>query len=248
VLRARRDGRGEPRGIGPSARPRIGEETLRFVRLGRPGQAGTDRKDKRERGDSRWRQARQSGADGSGRPGAGAEFARPAPIGVLPRRRRPSWFPAAFATRRRGPGSCHGRLIGGLIVHPRLRAVELTEQARAEDPEMACSRLIRRHVSALVPLAPIQGHDPAGFARAGAPSRVLDVTIEQDGRFWSVRAGPCLLRRSQQPEGNVYRPRQNPPGTRGTNRRNWGLPRSQSTRDVGPRRGSQGRSAALTPR
>jgi hypothetical protein len=101
--------------------------------------------------------------------------------------------PAAFATSPWGP-VLHGRLIGGLTARA-------AEQARAADPELACSRLTIDMFRS-VPLAPIKVVTRP--VRTGRRIAVLDVTIEQDdGLVGQGRV--VLLRRSEQPAGN-FRP------------------------------------------
>ncbi len=88
----------------------------------------------------------------------------------------------------------HGRLIGGLTA----RAVE---QARAQDPDLACARLtIDMFRSA--PLAPLRTSVRA--IRSGRRIAVLEVTVEQD-RGPIGQGKVVLLRRSEQPEGR-FRP------------------------------------------
>ena len=101
--------------------------------------------------------------------------------------------PAPFATSPWGQ-VLHGRLIGGLTARA-------AEQARAEVPELTCSRLTI-DMFRPVPLAPIRVTTRP--VRAGRRIAVLDVTIEQDG----VPVGQgraVLLRRSEQP-GGTFRP------------------------------------------
>jgi hypothetical protein len=101
--------------------------------------------------------------------------------------------PAAFATSPWGQ-VLHGRLIGGLTARA-------AEQARAEDPDMACSRLTVDMFRS-VPLAPVRVTTRS--VRAGRRIAVLEVTIEQD----DVPVGQgraVLLRRSEQP-GGTFRP------------------------------------------
>jgi hypothetical protein len=101
--------------------------------------------------------------------------------------------PASFATSPWGP-VLHGRLIGGLTARA-------AEQARAADPELACSRLTV-DLFRSVPLAPIKVVTRP--VRTGRRIAVLDVTIEQDdGLVGQGRV--VLLRRSEQPAGN-FRP------------------------------------------
>jgi hypothetical protein len=101
--------------------------------------------------------------------------------------------PAAFATSPWGP-VLHGRLIGGLTARA-------AEQARAELPEMICSRLTIDMFRS-VPLAPVAV--TTRQVRAGRRIAVLEVTIDQDGG--PVGQGKVLLlRRSQQPAG-TFRP------------------------------------------
>ena len=127
--------------------------------------------------------------------------------------------PAAFATSPWGQ-VLHGRLIGGLTARA-------AEQARAEVPELACSRLTVDMFRS-VPLAPVRVTTRP--VRAGRRIVVVDVTIEQDG----VPVGQgraVLLRRSQQPEG-TFRPAPvwdaPPPGLLGPPRppstRHWTAP------------------------
>jgi hypothetical protein len=102
-------------------------------------------------------------------------------------------IPASFATSPWGQ-VLHGRLIGGL-------AARAAEQARAADPELACSRLTvdMFRSAALKPVT--VSTTPV---RAGRRIVVLDVTIEQDdGPIGAGRV--VLLRRSEQPAGN-FRP------------------------------------------
>jgi hypothetical protein len=102
-------------------------------------------------------------------------------------------IPAAFATSPWGQ-VLHGRLIGGLTARA-------AEQARAEVPEMTCSRLTIDMFRS-VPLAPIRVTTRS--VRAGRRIVVLDLTIEQD----DVPVGQgraVLLRRSEQP-GGTFRP------------------------------------------
>jgi hypothetical protein len=101
--------------------------------------------------------------------------------------------PAAFATSPWGQ-VLHGRLIGGLTARA-------AEQARAEDPEMACSRLTVDMFRS-VPLAPIRVTTRP--VRAGRRIAVLDVTIEQDDVLVG-QGRAVLLRRSEQP-GGTFRP------------------------------------------
>jgi hypothetical protein len=101
--------------------------------------------------------------------------------------------PAAFATSPWGP-VLHGRLIGGLTARA-------AEQARATDPEMACSRLTV-DLFRSVPLAPIRVVTRP--VRAGRRIAVLDVTIEQ-GASLVGQGRAVLLRRSEQPDG-TFRP------------------------------------------
>jgi hypothetical protein len=98
--------------------------------------------------------------------------------------------PAAFATSPWGE-VLHGRLIGGLTARA-------AEQARAGDPELACSRLtVDMFRSA--PLKPVRV--AATPVRTGRRIAVLDVTIEQDdGPVGQGRI--VLLRRSEQPAGD----------------------------------------------
>jgi len=98
--------------------------------------------------------------------------------------------PASFATSPWGQ-VLHGRLIGGLTARA-------AEQARAADPELACSRLtVDMFRSA--PLAPLRVETRP--VRTGRRIAVLDVTIEQDdGPVGQGRV--VLLRRSEQPGGN----------------------------------------------
>lgn len=101
--------------------------------------------------------------------------------------------PAAFATSPWGP-VLHGRLIGGLTARA-------AEQARADAPEMVCSRLTI-DLFRSVPLAPVRVETRP--VRAGRRIAVLEVTIEQDdGPVGQGRA--VLLRRSEQPSG-TFRP------------------------------------------
>lgn len=102
-------------------------------------------------------------------------------------------IPASFATSPWGQ-VLHGRLIGGLTARA-------AEQARAGDPELACSRLTvdMFRSAALKPVTvstmPV---------RTGRRIVVLDVTIEQDdGPIGAGRV--VLLRRSDQPAG-TFRP------------------------------------------
>jgi hypothetical protein len=122
--------------------------------------------------------------------------------------------PAAFATSPWGQ-VLHGRLIGGLTARA-------AEQARAEDPEMACSRLTVDMFRS-VPLAPIRVTTRP--VRAGRRIVVLDVTIEQDDALVG-QGRAVLLRRSQQPEG-TFRPA---PAWDARTPPQLGPPRSQSTR------------------
>ena len=98
--------------------------------------------------------------------------------------------PASFSTSPWGQ-VLHGRLIGGLTARA-------AEQARAADPELACSRLtVDMFRSA--PLKPVRVSTSP--VRAGRRIVVLDVTIEQDdGPVGQGRI--VLLRRSAQPAGN----------------------------------------------
>ena len=98
--------------------------------------------------------------------------------------------PASFATSPWGQ-VLHGRLIGGLTARA-------AEQARAADPELACSRLtVDMFRSA--PLKPVRVSTSP--VRTGRRIAVLDVTIEQDdGPVGQGRI--VLLRRSEQPDGN----------------------------------------------
>lgn len=101
--------------------------------------------------------------------------------------------PAAFATSPWGQ-VLHGRLIGGLTARA-------AEQARAELPELICSRLTIDMFRS-VPLAPVAV--TTRQVRAGRRIAVLEVTVEQDGA--PVGQGKVLLlRRSQQPAG-TFRP------------------------------------------
>jgi hypothetical protein len=87
----------------------------------------------------------------------------------------------------------HGRLIGGLTARA-------AEQARAEAPELACSRLTVDLFRA-VPLAPVSVTTRP--VRQGRRIVVLDVTVEQDGA--PVGQGRAvLLRRSEQPDGAFH--------------------------------------------
>jgi Thioesterase-like superfamily len=101
--------------------------------------------------------------------------------------------PAAFATSPWGP-VLHGRLIGGLTARA-------AEQARAADPELACSRLTV-DLFRSVALAPIRVVTRP--VRAGRRIAVLDVTIEQGGSL-AGQGRAVLLRRSEQPDG-TFRP------------------------------------------
>jgi hypothetical protein len=100
--------------------------------------------------------------------------------------------PAPFATSPWGE-VLHGRLIGGLTA----RAVE---QARATDPDLACSRLtIDMFRSAS--LAPVTV--AVRPVRAGRRIAVIEVTVEQGGV--PVGQGKALLlRRSEQPPGPFH--------------------------------------------
>ena len=101
--------------------------------------------------------------------------------------------PAEFATSPWGT-VLHGRLIGGLTARA-------AEQARAQAPEMACSRLTVDMFRSAA-LAPVRVTTRA--VRSGRRIAVLDVTVEQeDGPVGQGRA--VLLRRSAQPEG-TFRP------------------------------------------
>jgi Thioesterase-like superfamily len=101
--------------------------------------------------------------------------------------------PASFATSPWGP-VLHGRLIGGLTARA-------AEQARAADPELACSRLTIDMFRS-VPLKPVTVSTRP--VRTGRRIAVLDVIIEQDdGPVGQGRV--VLLRRSEQPAGN-FRP------------------------------------------
>jgi hypothetical protein len=101
--------------------------------------------------------------------------------------------PAPFATSPWGP-VLHGRLLGGLTARA-------AEQARAADPELACSRLtIDMFRSAAMKPVTVSTTP----VRTGRRIVVLDLTIEQDdGPVGAGRA--VLLRRSEQPAGN-FRP------------------------------------------
>lgn len=102
-------------------------------------------------------------------------------------------IPADFATSPWGQ-VLHGRLIGGLTARA-------AEQARAEDPELACGRLTV-DLFRSVPLAPVRV--TTSPVRKGRRIVVLDVTVEQDGT--PVGQGRAvLLRRSEQPDG-TFRP------------------------------------------
>jgi hypothetical protein len=102
-------------------------------------------------------------------------------------------IPADFATSPWGQ-VLHGRLIGGLTARA-------AEQARAEDPELACGRLTV-DLFRSVPLAPVRVSTSP--VRKGRRIVVLDVTVEQDGT--PVGQGRAvLLRRSEQPDG-TFRP------------------------------------------
>ena len=102
-------------------------------------------------------------------------------------------IPADFATSPWGQ-VLHGRLIGGLTARA-------AEQARAEDPELACGRLTV-DLFRSVPLAPVRV--TTSPVRKGRRIVVLDVTVEQDGT--PVGQGRAvLLRRSEQPDG-AFRP------------------------------------------
>ncbi len=105
--------------------------------------------------------------------------------------------PASFATSPWGQ-VLHGRLIGGLTARA-------AEQARAADPELACSRLtVDMFRSA--PLKPVRVSTTP--VRTGRRIAVLDVTIEQDdGPVGQGRV--VLLRRSEQPTAT---PAPRPPG------------------------------------
>jgi hypothetical protein len=101
--------------------------------------------------------------------------------------------PAEFATSPWGQ-VLHGRLIGGLTARA-------AERARADAPELACSRLTVDMFRS-VPLAPVSL--TTRTVRAGRRIMVLEVTVEQDG----VPVGQgraVLLRRSAQP-GGTFRP------------------------------------------
>lgn len=101
--------------------------------------------------------------------------------------------PAAFATSPWGR-VLHGRLIGGLTARA-------AERARAQDPDLACSRLTV-DLFRSVPLAPVRAVTRP--VRSGRRIVVLDVTVEQEGA--PVGQGRAvLLRRSQQPDG-PFRP------------------------------------------
>jgi hypothetical protein len=101
--------------------------------------------------------------------------------------------PAEFATSPWG-AVLHGRLIGGLTARA-------AEEARAQAPEMACSRLTVDMFRSAA-LAPVRVTTRA--VRSGRRIAVLDVTVEQeDGLVGQGRA--VLLRRSSQPEG-TFRP------------------------------------------
>jgi hypothetical protein len=97
--------------------------------------------------------------------------------------------PASFSTSPWGP-VLHGRLIGGL-------AARAAEQARAELPDMLCSRLtVDMFRSA--PLAPVSV--TVREVRSGRRIMVLDVSVEQaDGPIGAARM--VLLRASEQPDG-----------------------------------------------
>jgi hypothetical protein len=121
--------------------------------------------------------------------------------------------PAAFATSPWGQ-VLHGRLIGGLTARA-------AEQARAADPDMACSRLTIDMFRS-VPLAPVRVTTRS--VRAGRRIAVLEVTIEQD----DVPVGQgraVLLRRSEQP-GGTFRP---VPAWNARTPPQLGPPRSSST-------------------
>jgi hypothetical protein len=103
-------------------------------------------------------------------------------------------IPAAFATSPWGP-VLHGRLIGGLTARA-------AEQARAADPDLACSRLTV-DLFRSVPLAPLRVETRP--VRAGRRIAVFDVTVEQDdGPVGQGRI--VLLRRSEQPAGTFRTP------------------------------------------
>jgi hypothetical protein len=102
-------------------------------------------------------------------------------------------IPAAFATSPWGP-VLHGRLIGGLTARA-------AEQARATDPELACSRLTV-DLFRSVPLAPVRV--VTRTVRQGRRIVVLDVNVEQDDSLVG-QGRAVLLRRSEQPDG-TFRP------------------------------------------
>lgn len=122
--------------------------------------------------------------------------------------------PAAFATSPWGQ-VLHGRLIGGLTARA-------AEQARAEVPEMTCSRLTIDMFRS-VPLAPIKVTTRP--VRAGRRIAVLDVTVEQEDVLVG-QGRAVLLRRSQQP-GGTFRPA---PAWDARTPLQLGPPRSSSTR------------------
>lgn len=129
--------------------------------------------------------ADEAAAGAHARPPAAAEGFFRADGGTL--------VPAAFASSPWGP-VLHGRLIGGLTARA-------AEQARAADPDLACSRLTV-DLFRSVPLAPVRVTTRA--VRQGRRITVLDVSVEQDdGPVGQGRA--VLLRRSEQPSG-TWRP------------------------------------------
>jgi hypothetical protein len=130
---------------------------------------------------------------GAGDPVAQAGAQAPASAEGFFRADGDTLVPAAFATSPWGQ-VLHGRLIGGLTARA-------AEQARAGDPDMACSRLTIDMFRS-VPLAPVRVTTRS--VRAGRRIAVLEVTIEQD----DVPVGQgraVLLRRSEQP-GGTFRP------------------------------------------